>query len=183
MTMTHPQPFWHPPVKASFLPENLAEYVQTIIMTWEPRFIVLHNTVIPTFAEWHTHNGYERMNNLETYYRDILRWSAGPHLFVADDLIWAFTPLSVPGVHSPSWNHEAWGVEVVGDYEKEKLREDVQTNIIITLTALYRKIGQNPTTLKLHHEDPQTTHRDCPGSNLTSRKADIIQAIQARLAA
>ena len=24
----------------------------------------------------------------------------GPHLFVADDLIWVFTPLPTPGIHS-----------------------------------------------------------------------------------
>ena len=44
------------------------------------------------------------MRNLEAYYRDEQDWSAGPHLFVADDLIWVFTPLRTSWVHSPSWD-------------------------------------------------------------------------------
>ncbi|HEV2715317.1 MAG TPA: hypothetical protein VGU64_08645, partial [Terriglobales bacterium] len=74
-----------------------------------------------TFADWHKHSGEERMRALERYYRDENHWSGGPHLFVADDLMWVFTPLNVPGVHSPSWNRVAWGVELVGDYDKEPL--------------------------------------------------------------
>lgn len=61
------------------------------------------------------------MQNLQSYYRDTMKWSGGPHLFVADDLVWAFTPLTVPGVHSPSWNNVSWGVELVGDYSTEQI--------------------------------------------------------------
>jgi hypothetical protein len=47
-------------------------------------------------------------------------WSAGPHLFIADHLIWVFTALGTRGVHSPSWN-AIWWVELVGDYSTEDL--------------------------------------------------------------
>ena len=41
-------------------------------------------------------------------------------LFVDDKQIWVFTPLNLSGVHSPSWNKIAMGVEMLGDYSKEK---------------------------------------------------------------
>src|SRR5712692_11270909 len=46
-----------------------------------------------------------------------------PHLFVADDLIWVFTPLTVSGVHSPSWNSITWGVEMVGNFDTEDFQD------------------------------------------------------------
>jgi hypothetical protein len=42
-------------------------------------------------------------------------------MFLADDLIWAFTPLNTSSIHSPSWNHISWDVEMVGDYDTEPL--------------------------------------------------------------
>ena len=77
------------------------------------------------------------MQNLQHYYRDTQHWSAGPHLFIADDLIWVFTPLDTPGVHSPSWNAISWGVELVGDYTTEELSPGVQGNATQGLAALY----------------------------------------------
>jgi hypothetical protein len=102
---------------------------------------VLHNTQIPTFDEWHRISGERRMAGLATYYRDERHWSAGPHLFVADDLIWAFTPLNVPGVHSPSWNGVSWGVELVGDYDREPFGDDVKRNGMEAMAALHRLAG------------------------------------------
>ncbi len=113
------------------------------------------------------------MRNLEAFYRDTMKWHAGPHLFVADDLIWAFTPLNVPGIHSPSWNSIAWGVEMVGDYSIEPF-ERVRGNAVQALAILHAALGLDPNTLRLHKEDPKTTH-DCPGRHV--EKADIIAAV------
>ena len=38
-------------------------------------------------------------------------WSGGPHLFIANDGIWEFNRLTKPGVHAPSWNKVALGVD------------------------------------------------------------------------
>ena len=119
------------------------------------------------------------MRGLESYYRDDMKWSGGPHLFVADDLIWAFTPLTVPGVHSPSWNSMSWGVEIVGDYDHEELRPDVWQNAVSALSTLHMAAGLNPDSLRLHKEDPRTTHSYCPGVRIV--KQTLIDAIHANV--
>jgi hypothetical protein len=93
-------------IAQGFSPEDFDEYVNSLQFgAWRPQFVVLHNTSRPLLSEWQSIPGAERMRNLEAYYRGQPHWSAGPHLFVADDLIWVFTPLTTSGVHLPSWNH------------------------------------------------------------------------------
>jgi hypothetical protein len=96
-------PAWKGIVGRGFTAPDFQQYVQTIKLTaWRPQFIVLHNTFISRLADWHQVSGEQRIQNLQHYYRDVQGWSAGPHLFIADDLIWAFTSLDTPGGHSPS---------------------------------------------------------------------------------
>jgi hypothetical protein len=166
---------WKGIVGKSFSSAEFTDYLDSITFdTWRPQFVVLHNTAIPKLSDWHKVTGEQRMSGLEHYYRDIQHWSAGPHLFIADDSIWVFTPLNTPGVHSPSWNAISWGVEMVGDYSTEQLGTAVHDNTISALAALHASLGIDPNTIKLHKEDPRTTH-NCPGKNVI--KADIIQAI------
>lgn len=173
---------WKGIVGQGFQPDDFAAYVGGLTFTaWRPSFVVLHNTGVPTFAQWHNVPGAARMQNLQTYYRDQQGWSGGPHLFIADDLIWAFTPLTVPGVHSPSWNSISWGVELVGDYSTEVIQPALKANAIAALATLHGAIGLDPNTLKLHHEDPLTTHRDCPGTSIL--KDDFITQVTAALSA
>jgi hypothetical protein len=173
---------WKGIVGHGFTLEEFESYVRGLNFgRWRPNFVVLHNTAVPTISQWHQHTGIERMHGLEGYYRG-QGWEAGPHLFIADDLIWVFTPLTTPGVHSPSWNRISWGVEMVGDYAKEAFAtgagEKVRDNTVGALAILHAAIGLDSHTLKLHKEDPNTTH-DCPGKRVD--KADIIQRIHDRL--
>jgi N-acetylmuramoyl-L-alanine amidase len=171
---------WHGIVGKGFTTGEFDAYVRTLTFaTWKPTFIVLHNTAVPTFAEWRRHPGEERMHALEKYYRDEMHWSAGPHLFVADDLIWVFTPLNVPGVHSPSWNQVSWGVELVGDYETEILNENLRSNAIAALASLHWIMKIDPRSLRLHREDSLTTHKTCPGKHVV--KEDVINNLAATL--
>jgi N-acetylmuramoyl-L-alanine amidase len=161
----------------AFSPHGFDQHVGRIaLLHWKPEFVVLHNTGVPKLSEWHKTSGATRMKNLEHYYRDTMKWSGGPHLFVADDYIWAFTHLNVPGTHSPSWNRVAWGVEMVGDYDSEALNSHVRANTIRALAALHLKAGLDPGTLRLHKEDPQTTHKHCPGKHVS--KGDIVHAVR-----
>jgi hypothetical protein len=149
---------------------QFGEYVASLKFgAWRPSFVTVHNTAAPTIAQWHSHPGAVRMRNLEHYYKVTQKWSAGPHLFIADDLIWVFTPLNAPGVHSPSWNGMALGFEMVGDYSRESFTEgkgkDVRDNTIAALAITHAKLGISPDTIKLHKEDPRTTH-NCPGKNV-----------------
>ncbi|HSS96645.1 MAG TPA: peptidoglycan recognition family protein [Terriglobales bacterium] len=172
-------PTWKGIIGRSFTPNTFSDYVTTISFpAWRPQFVVLHNTAMPKLADWHSLPGEVRMKNLENYYKNDQQWSAGPHLFVADDLIWVFTPLNVSGVHSPSWNAVAWGVEMVGDYSVETFESAIRENVLSALATLHGSLGLNPDTLRLHKEDPRTTHI-CPGQNIL--KADIIQGVHAKL--
>ncbi|HZU27297.1 MAG TPA: N-acetylmuramoyl-L-alanine amidase [Bryobacteraceae bacterium] len=172
-------PAWKGIVGRGFSADDFDEYVSGLSFNaWRPQFVVLHNTAAPTLAQWHSVPGATRMANLESYYRDEQKWSGGPHLFVADDLIWVFTPLTVPGVHSPSWNLISWGVEMVGDFDTEEFADPQKTNVFRALAALHAAAGLDPMSLRLHREDPKTTHA-CPGANI--RKADVIEETLATL--
>src|SRR5438874_2965524 len=147
-------PAWKGIVGKGFTKEDFSSYVQNVQLdNWRPQFVVLHNTYIPKLSDWHKVPGLQRMQNLQSYYRDTQRWSGGPHLFVADDLIWVFTPLDTAGVHSPSWNAISWGVELVGDYSSEPLNASVQANAASALADLHALAGLDPNTLRLHKED------------------------------
>ncbi|HEX3555682.1 MAG TPA: peptidoglycan recognition family protein [Thermoanaerobaculia bacterium] len=173
-------PGWKGIVGASFNPDEFDAYCHTLQwLAWRPSFIVLHNTGAPSLAQ--RPNGLSKKNiqSLEAFYRDEQKWSAGPHLFVDDKQIWVFTPLTVSGVHSPSWNQVALGVEMLGDYEKESFDSGrglkVRKNAVAALATLSAVLGFDSQTLRLHREDPLTTHA-CPGKNV--RKLEVIQEVQ-----
>lgn len=177
-----------PAVKKGFTPDQFTAYVSKIKWGgWRPQFVVLHNTGAPRLDQWHTYkgkpiSGETRMRGLENYYRNQQGWSGGPHLFVADDLIWVFNDLTQRGTHSPSWNSIAWGIEMVGDFSAEPfnsgLGAKVRDNAVHALAVLHAARGLNPDTLRLHKEDPRTTHA-CPGRNVN--KKDMIARIHARM--
>src|SRR5262249_60527029 len=147
---------------------------------WRPQFVVLPNCAVPRLGDWHKASGSQGMKTLEPSYRVPQHWSAGPHRFVADVLIWVFTPLTVSGVHSPSWNSIAWGGEMVGDYNVEPFSPQVRDNAVSALATLHGALGLDPNSPRPHQEDPPHTH-DCPGKNVN--KADVIDRILGQLPA
>ncbi len=174
---------WTPIVGKSFSPKDFTDYCHTLQFgIWRPSFIVLHNTAKPSLADRPHGLSQEHIRNLEAYYRDTQHWSAGPHLFIDDHQIWAFTPLTSKGVHSPSWNSISWGVEMLGDYATESFSSErgqaVHQNAVKALATLHSLLGLAPSTLRLHKEDPKTTH-DCPGKNV--QKNPLIAEIQAEM--
>jgi len=173
-------PGWKGIVGKSFNPEEFDAYCHTLQwLAWRPSFIVLHNTGSPSLAQRAKGLSAQHIKNLEAFFRDTQKWKAGPHLFIDDRQIWAFTPLTVSGTHSPSWNKVALGVEMLGDYEKESFDsgrgEKVRLNTVAALATLCAILGLDPQGLRLHREDPLTTHA-CPGKNV--RKLEVIQAVQ-----
>lgn len=177
-------PAWKGIVGKSFSPDEFDAYCHTLQWTsWRPSFVVLHNTASPSLAQRPNGLTHQHILNLEGFYRDTNHWSAGPHLFVDDKQIWAFTPLTTQGVHSPSWNSIALGVEMLGDYNVEAFDSGrglaVQNNAVAAIAILSRVLGLDPDTMRLHKEDRATNH-DCPGSNVS--KARFIQAVKDRMA-
>jgi len=177
-------PTWKPIVGLSFNPVEFDSYCHSLQWTaWRPSFIVLHNTAVPNLAQ--RPNGFtaQHMQNFVSFYRDQNHWSAGPHLFIDDKKIWAFTPLTVSGVHSPSWNKLAIGIEMLGNYAVDSFKTDrgfeVRQNAVAAMATLCGVLGLDPATIKLHKEDTATTH-DCPGKNV--EKAVVIAEVQALMA-
>ncbi|MEJ7769343.1 MAG: N-acetylmuramoyl-L-alanine amidase [Chitinophagaceae bacterium] len=146
--------------------------------SWRPSFIVLHNTAIPSLVQRPNGLSTQHIEGLEGFYRDDQGWKAGPHLFIDDNNIWVFTHLNVSGTHSPSWNKVALGIEMLGDYEQEAFDSgrglQVRRNTVSAIATLSAILGLDPHTMKLHREDPLTTHA-CPGKNV--RKLEIIQEV------
>ena len=171
---------WKGIVGLSFSPDEFDTYCHSLRWdAWRPSFVVLHNTAVPSLAD--RPNGFTRTHiaNLESFYRDTQGWSAGPHLFVDDRQIWVFTPLTLSGVHSPSWNKLALGVEMLGNYEQEAFNDGrglrVRVNTVAAIATLCAVIGIDPELLKLHKEDKLTTHA-CPGRKVI--KKTVIREIQ-----
>ena len=173
-------PDWKGIVGKSFNVDEFDAYCHTLQWTaWRPSFIVVHNTASPSLAQRPKGLSKQHISNLEAFYRDQQKWKAGPHLFVDDTQIWAFTPLTVSGTHSPSWNKVAVGIEMLGDYEKEAFDSGrglaVRQNAIAAITTLSAILGLDPETMRIHREDPLTTHA-CPGKNV--RKLELIQDVK-----
>jgi hypothetical protein len=177
---------WKGIVGSSFSPEGFDSYCHALHWTqWRPSFIVLHNTAIPSLAQRPDGLTKQHIINLEGFYRDKQKWSAGPHLFIDDRQIWVFTPLTVSGTHSPSFNKIALGIEMLGDFATEAFLTDrgakVRDNAIAAVATLCAVLGLDPETLKLHKEDPKTTH-NCPGMNVDKAKfiADVRALMEQR---
>jgi hypothetical protein len=168
---------WKGIVGQRFTPGEFHHYLTGLTFdAWKPKFIVVHNTQIPTLAQW---AGRSSIVGLENYYRDNQKWSGGPHLFIEPGGIWVFTPLTVPGVHSPSWNNVAWGVEIVGDFDHETFGDDQKQNVLEALASMHARMGWLEPNIRLHKEDPKTTHTGCPGRNIV--KVELEAGIQTLL--
>jgi len=176
-------PAWKPIIGHPFTRSEFESYCDALQWTaWRPSFLVLHNTAQPSLKD--RPNGFtaQHMQAFVKYYRDTLHWSAGPHLFIDDHQIWVFTPLTTPGVHSPSWNKLSLGIEMLGNYATESFTTGrgllVRQNTVAALAILCTVLNMAPATLRLHREDKATTHH-CPGQNVV--KQEIIDEVKRRL--
>ena len=178
-------------IENKFFPtvEGFKAYLKTLTFdAWRPSFVVQHNTSEPSLAlykEWKARTPpttlLQYMTDMMPYYSG-MGWNGGPHLFVAPDGIGVFNPLTKHGTHSPSWNRISWGVECVGEFDTEPFQEPQKSLLIGALAALHELIGLDPATLRFHKEDPETTHKGCPGPDIGT-KASLIAAVQAVMTA
>lgn len=176
-------PQWKGIVGLSFDKGGFVTYCKSLSWTtWRPSFIVLHNTGVPSLAQRPNGLTSQHIQNLVGYYRDTNGWSAGPHLFIDDHQIWAFTPLTTSGVHSPSWNKVALGIEMLGDYQSEAFDSGrgaaVRKNAVSAIATLSATLGLDPDTMRLHKED-HATHHDCPGQHVL--KSEVIAEVKAAM--
>jgi hypothetical protein len=121
----------------------------------------LHHTWKPLASQW---RGRSTLMAMMKFFTNVRGWDRGPHLFIAPDGIWQLTPLNIPGIHAVSTNKCHWGIEVVGNYDKEDWPEKTKEMVYDTIFTLFawRGITVNERNLVGHREtgSPKT----CPGS-------------------
>ncbi len=168
-------------VAKKFTIAEFDDYCDSIAKQAWVKKIVLHNTSSPSLAQ--RPGGIltsQHIKNLHSYYLG-LGWSGGPHLFIDATGIWVFNPLNETGVHSPSYNSSAWGIEMLGEYSTESftsgLGAAVANNAQHAMASLAKIQGWTEINSKmvLHKEDPKTSHKSCPGKNVV--KADFMSKV------
>jgi hypothetical protein len=184
---------WHSIVGKSFTADEFERYVGSLEFTgWRPRFAVVHNTSVPDRKTW---DGWQARRlpltdekwgqNLAGYYKG-LGWPGCPHLFVTPGSILTMNPLTMAGTHSPSWNSISWGIETVGEFDRDLFTGSIKDNLVAALAILHAAVGlpllpyeRGVRGLHFHKEDPRTTHKSCPGKNIV--KGDLIKTVQAEI--
>jgi hypothetical protein len=175
-----------PIIGKRFTPDEFDAYVAVITLTnaFRPQFVVVHNTSAPMLSQRPNGFSAQNMEDLRDYYAVEQKWSGGPHLFVDDHGIWVFNPLDKRGTHAPSWNNTSWGVEMLGEYDSDSFTSGrgmaVRNNAVRAVATLCKKLNAPASSIRFHKEDPNTTHKDCPGKNVV--KADFVGQVASLLA-
>lgn len=151
-------------------------------VAWWALGVTLHHTWKPRRQDW---RGFKSMESLRNFYT-AKGWDSGPHLFIAygspdpaDDGIWQLTALNERGIHAghPA-NLRHWGIEVVGDYDKEPWSIPLHDLVEGTTLALldWRGIAVGSDSLKGHRE--WGSPKSCPGRaiNMDIIRRDFAQA-------
>ena len=182
-----------------------------------PSQIVLHNTASPA-ATWAPAVGApnwdrdeaglsdiqikaKRLRQLDAiyygYYRDSLRWDAGPHLFVDDRFVYLGTPLDTIGIHAGVGNsyriggklRYSIGIEIVGRYASVRWPAPIIAQLRGVVQALATRLGitiaytHAPDDQPARHEGQIAFHRDystkdCPGAAIDPAWAIMVLSMQ-----
>jgi len=132
-----------------------------------PNRIFLHHTWRPTRDGW---RGMASILAMKDYYERQLwkddegqvheGWTAGPHLFIADDGIWLFSDLRWDGVGVYGHNHRSRHVEMVGNYDSQLPCGAILRNTVVALGVLHERLGLDIDRLCFHRD---YSSKSCPG--------------------
>jgi hypothetical protein len=150
-------------------PEFAAYLTALKLGKWKPTVIVIHHCAEPSLAQRPKGFQPQHMLNLQDFYEG-KGWSAGPHLFIDEDQVWTFSPLTARGVHAVSFNANGIGIEMLGDYDTEDPKtgrgQQVLATTARTVKLLMAKFDIPITGIRFHRDDPKTT-KTCPGRKIT----------------
>lgn len=151
--------------------EEFKKYLAVTQAFTEITEVFIHHTVNPTPEIW---RGRESMLAMKRVYEG-KGWTAGPHVFVAPDGIWAFTPVNKQGIGVSGHNAHAIHVEIVGNYEEYILAGRMLRNAIDTFVAICDWLQYDPMALLFHRQYNDTA---CPGKNITSAfRIEVITSL------
>lgn len=137
------------------------DYVAAYNFGTEPaNKLVLHHTWRPTKEGWAR---TRTMEGVKKYYEG-KGWTAGPHLFVAEDGIWLFSPMRKDGIHAGELNHRSIGIEVVGDYDGEPWSGQTKENALGVIRVLMKHLDIDAAHLFFHSD---VSPKSCPGKVIT----------------
>lgn len=122
--------------------------------------LVVHHTWRPTKDKW---GGAHSIQGLKRYYEG-KGWPAGPHLFIAEDGIWLFTPMRKDGIHASELNSRSIGIEVVGDYDNEKWSGKTKESTLGAIKLLMKQLGVTSDSIYFHRD---VSSKTCPGTAIT----------------
>lgn len=176
--------------------EGFLTYLESLQFgAWRPRFVTMHHTGAPDLATWRGWQTRARpvsdeqwLKNLAAYYgAPPLGWSAGPHFFFTPKNFCVLSPPTSRGVHAVSFNAMSWGVECVGDFDREKFDGPVRDKYVEGLACLHIATGlqlapfqKGARGLHFHRDDPRTS-KTCPGKGVD--KTALVKLVQAKITA
>jgi len=114
-------------------PEQFKKYLSKLVVWRTVDKLVFHHTSSP-IEIW---QGSASMLHYWNLYRS-RGWKSGPHIFIAPDGIWLFTPIGKKGMcSSPAANKNSIHIEIVGRYfDKEPDNENICKNTAIVAHQL-----------------------------------------------
>lgn len=142
--------------------EQFQQYVKGFNFgTFKPNKLVIHHTWRPTKNSW---KGQESIDGLKSYYENVKRWYAGPHIFITEDGIWLFTPMNRKGIHAGIGNINSIGIEIVGDYDRVKWSGKTKKNALGAIRMLMEILDINTGGVNFHSD---YSKKSCPGHSIT----------------
>ena len=141
--------------------EDFRQYIKEYYFGSEPaNKLVIHHTWKPTQATW---GGQKSIDGMKRYYEG-KGWNAGPHLFIAEEGIWLFSPMRKDGIHTAGLNHRSIGIEVVGDYDNELWSGSIKTNALNAIDILMKALNLTTKDIYFHRD---VSSKTCPGLAIT----------------
>lgn len=163
-------------IMQGFSADEFADYVEKLQFSeWEPDFVVLHHTVMPTLSQWMT-DPPRRLASMRDFVVKGRGWSGGPHLFIDETKIWVFNSLTTPGIHASTWNKQSIGIEMVGNYDDQILPDSVRDLTVAAIAILDKKLELPAESLRFHGEQGKN---NCPGKNVS--KEVLVERIGEKL--
>lgn len=171
-------PKWKGIVGKRFSTDEFESYVSSFrwrTLGWKPKGITVHHTASPSLKQRPKGLTITHIGNIEDFYQS-RGWSSGPHFFIDQNGIWAFTPMNIRGIHAKSFNRTHLGIEMLGDYDSEEPDDQVMYNTQLCIVTILRKLKLTSKNVNFHRDDPRTD-KSCPGKNID--KALFIGRISA----
>jgi len=143
--------------------DQFASYISTYSFgPISPNKIVLHHTWRPTVDQW---QGQKSIDGMKAYYEG-KGWTAGPHLYIALDGIWLFSPMNKDGIHAGKGNYLSIGIEMVGDYSLAKPSGEILDQVLFVIKTLQERLNISDDQIYFHR-DYAFKASGCPGWAVT----------------